>query len=99
VGVLAKVLMVFKGDILSRIQEVDDKIERKLDATWKEISFLKDNQAMLRAELPKEYLRIDGPGYHALLKGITRIEEHFEVFAKDCRDGKCGGVRILRREG
>ncbi len=69
------------------------KTLKELESVWDAISVLRNNQSTLRAELPRDYLRVDGPGYDALHDGITRIETAFNLFAKDCRDGKCGGKK------
>lgn len=80
------VATTLKEDIFEMIEKLDDRIS----AVWSEITKIRDRQVSLRVELPKEYLRIGGPGYRVLIEGITRIETHFETFAQDCRDGKCG---------
>jgi hypothetical protein len=75
-----------KTDILAMIKTLDNKI----DEVWSEISKIRDRQVTLREVLPKEYMRLEGPGYKLIIEGITRIETHFEQFSQDCRDGKCG---------
>jgi hypothetical protein len=76
-----------KTDILTMIHKLDTKIGE----VWSEISKIRERQDTLREVLPKEYMRLEGPGYRLIIEGITRIETHFEQFAQDCRDGKCGG--------
>jgi hypothetical protein len=78
-----------KDDIFKMLTVLDGRITD----VWSEISKLRERQVNLRSELPKEYMRLDGPGYRAIIEGLGRIETHFEEFAKDCRDGKCGGKR------
>lgn len=92
VASIYKIGLTLKTDILEMITKLDNRV----GDVWEEIGKLRERQETLREALPKEYLRIDGPGYRALLEGIGRIEVHFEQFAKDCRDGKCGGKNGVR---
>jgi hypothetical protein len=92
-GVIYKIVFrigeALKVDILNMIKDLDNK----LGDVWKEIGKIRERQIDLRQELPKAYLRIEGPGYKALFDGIIRIEAHFEAFADECRSGKCGGKK------
>jgi hypothetical protein len=93
IGVVYKVILkvgeTLKTDILKMIASLDGKI----DAVWGEIGKVRDRQVSLRESLPKEYMRLEGPGYKALIDGLNRIETHFEQFADDCRSGQCGGKK------
>jgi|WetSurMetagenome_2_1015567.scaffolds.fasta_scaffold38931_5 hypothetical protein len=83
--IMMKIALTLKEDILNMIA----KVESRIGDVWDEIAEIRKRQDMLRETLPKEYLRLDGPGYKTLNDGIDRIEGHFEAFTKDCRDGKC----------
>jgi hypothetical protein len=85
--IMLRVAFTLKTDILAMI----DKLDSRIGKVWAEMGKIKDKQEKLREELPERYMRFDGPGYESLNNGINRIEAHFEKFAQDCRDGKCGG--------
>ncbi len=88
VGVIYKIALGLKVDIFRMIEKLDERIEN----IWGEIGFLRQNQSILREALPKEYMRLDGPGYKAMIESLTRIENHFEEFVNFCRSGKCKGA-------
>ena len=79
--------------ILSLLKLGLNKFISEISEMWDAIKEIRDRQANLREDLPKEYLRIDGEGYTAIRESLKRIENHFEQFAKDCRDGKCPAGR------
>lgn len=88
VGVIYKIALTLKADILKMIDKLDDKLE----SVWGEISKIKDKQDLLREQLPKEYIRLEGPGYKFLVDGIKRIEGHLEAFIEECRRAwRCNG--------
>lgn len=85
--IMVSVALTLKTDILAMIKTLDGRIE----TVREEIGKIRERQDKLREEWPEKYLRIDGIGYKVLSDGIGRIETHFEKFAEDCREGKCGG--------
>ena len=89
VGTIYKIMMRIALTLKSDILEMIAKVDGRIGDVWEEIGEIRKRQDSLREQLPKEYLRIDGPGYKAMIDGINRIETHFEQFATDCKDGKC----------
>ena len=79
--------------ILSLLKIGFNKFISEMSELWDAIKEIRDKQADLRAQLPKEYLRLEGEGYKALIDSLKRIETHFEQFTKDCREGKCPAGR------
>lgn len=68
-------------------------VNENIGEIWQRITKIADRQEQLREELPDKYLKVGGPGYKALADGIHRIENNFDRFAKDCKDGNCGAKR------
>ena len=60
----------------------------ELKALWEEIKIIQEKQTALRAELPRDYLRVGGPGYNAIMESLTRIETHGEQVAKELAESK-----------
>jgi hypothetical protein len=93
IGAVYKITFTIMENLKQDLFDMINKLDGKIGDVWEEISKIRDKQTVLREELPKEYIRVDGEGYKALLNGINRIETHFEQFVRDCKDGKC---RITR---
>lgn len=83
--------------ILSLLKMGFNKFSQEMSELWEAIRVMRDKQSALREELPKEYLRIEGEGYKALMESLNRIETHFEKFTQDCREGKCGGLSRAKK--
>ena len=79
--------------IISLVKMGISKFSGELSNLWEAVTMIREKQELLRETLPKEYLRVAGPGYMAIMESLIRIERHFEEFAQDCRDGKCGGKK------
>ena len=79
--------------IISLVKLGINKFSGEMASLWEAITVIRDKQELLRETLPKEYLRVAGPGYMAIMESLIRIERHFEEFAQDCREGKCGGKK------
>lgn len=74
--------------IISLVKLGVSKFSSEMKCLWEAIDMIREKQESLRETLPKEYLRIEGEGYKALIGGIKRIEIHLEQLTKDIRDGK-----------
>ena len=55
-----------------------NKFSDELSGLWKAMDIVRTNQMNLRESLPKEYLRLEGPGYKAIMESLARIESHSE---------------------
>lgn len=78
--ILYYVASTFKEDLFKMIGNVEE-----------EIKLMREKQESLRSTLPKEYLRVDGPGYRLLLDEIAEIKRHLQNFTEDFREGRCPG--------
>lgn len=83
--IMTKIAFTLKEDLFKMITQ----LEGRVGEVWDAIDEIRSKQEVLRETLPKEYIRMDGPGYKAIIEGINRIERQFEKFTEDCREGKC----------
>ena len=60
-----------------------NKFSDEMAGLWKAVDVLRVNQMVLREALPKEYLRLEGPGYKAIMDSLQRIEVHSEQLANE----------------
>ena len=80
-GIVGILCAVIGGLLLIGI----NKTLGEMKAIWEEIKIIQEKQTALRAEIPREYLRINGPGYNAIMESLKRIEDHGEQVADDLR--------------
>ena len=81
--VVFNVGVTLKKDIFDMMIHQDDRIDR-----------IEERQIDLRQRLPLEFVRFDGIGFKTLAEGIGRVENKFDRFVDDCREGKCG-VKVI----
>ena len=60
-----------------------NKFSDEMAGLWKAVDALRTNQMILKEALPKEYLRLEGPGYKAIMDSLQRIEAHSEQVANE----------------
>jgi|SRR5208337_208410 len=84
--VVVGVITLANTVILALIKMGVSQFSKEQEAVWEAIQDIRAKQLSLRGDLPKDYLRVGGEGYRALISGIDEIKGHIQTMARDCQE-------------